>query len=90
MTQKYKAEVPGSESDLNAYDAIYYAGDCNAGSKTIAINLPNDEEVQAKKGSRRLQLKNIMKAKFDNIMLPISNLLITPEERKYVKFNAFF
>jgi len=90
VDSKYKSEIPGSESDLNAYDAIYYAGDCNAGSKTIAINLPNDEEVQAIKGSRRLQLKNIMKAKFDNIMLPISDLLIAPEERKYVKFNAFF
>jgi len=86
----YKSERPGTESDLNAYDALYYAGDCNAGSKTIAINLPNDEEVQLKKGSRRLQLKNIMKAKFDNIMIPIADLLITPEQRKYVKFNAFF
>jgi len=87
---KYKAENPGSESDLNAYDAIYYAGDCNAGSKTIAINLPNDEEVQMKKGSRRLQLKNAMKLKFDNIMVPITELIIAPGQRKYVKFNAFF
>jgi hypothetical protein len=90
VDEKYKSENPGSGSDLNAYDAIYYAGDCNAGGKTIAINLPNDEEVQMKKGSRRLQLKNIMKAKFDNIMAPISELMITPEQRKYVKFNAFF
>jgi hypothetical protein len=86
----YKKEIPGTGSDLNVYNAIYYAGDCNAGSKTIAINLPNDEEVQAKKGSRRLQLKNIMNSKFDDIMTPISNLLITEEQRKYVKFNAFF
>ena len=86
----YKKEIPGTGSDLNVYNAIYYAGDCNAGSKTIAINLPNDEEVQAKKGSRRLQLKNIMNSKFDDIMIPISNLLITEEQRKYVKFNAFF
>lgn len=90
VEEKYKSETPGLESDLNVYDAIYYAGDCNAGSKTIAINLPNDEEVQLKKGSRRLQLKNVMKAKFDNIMIPISELLIAPEQRKYVKFNAFF
>lgn len=90
VDDKYKAENPGSESDLNAYDAIFYAGDCNAGSKTIAINLPNDEEVQIKKGSRRLQLKNVMKAKFDEIMVPISDMLITPDQRKYVKFNAFF
>jgi len=90
VDSKYKSEVPGTESDMNVYEAIYYAGDCNAGSKTIAINLPNDEEVQAKKGSRRLQLKNAMKAKFDFIMKPIADVLILPEQRKYVKFNAFF
>ena len=90
IEDKYKSEVPGSGSDLNVYDALYYAGDCNAGSKTIAINLPNDEEVQLLKGSRRLQLKNIMKAKFDNIVKPIAELLISPEQRKYVKFDPFF
>ena len=87
---KYKAETPGSNSDLNAYDVVYYAGDCNAGSKTIAINLPNDEKVQAEKGSRRLQLKNAMQAKFDKILKPIAGVVITPEQRKHVKFNSFF
>ena len=86
----YKAEVPGTDSDLNAYDVIYYAGHSNAGSKTIAINLPNDEEVQLKKGTRRLQLKNAMRAKFDKILLPIADTLIAPEQRKHVTFNAFF
>ncbi len=51
----YKAEMPGTDSDLNAYEVIYYGGHSNAGSKTIAINLPNDEEVQLRKGTRRLQ-----------------------------------
>ena len=69
---------------------IYYAGDCNAGSKTIAINLPNDEEVQLAKGSRRLQLKNAMQAKFDKIMVPISQLLIAEDQRHHVTLNAFF
>ena len=87
---RYKAEVPGSDADLNAYDVVYYAGDCNAGSKTIAINLPNDEEVQLKKGSRKLQLKNAMKAKFDKILVPISEQLIDPSQQQYVKFDAFF
>ena len=86
----YKAEMPGTDSDLNAYDAVYYSGHSNAGSKTIAINLPNDEEVQLKKGTRRLQLKNAMRAKFDKILLPISDQLIAPEQRKHVTFNAFF
>lgn len=87
---KYKAETPGMDSDLNVYDAIYYAGDCNAGSKTIAINLPNDEKVRENKGSRKLQLKNSMQAKFDKILVPIADLLIAEDQRQHVKFDAFF
>jgi len=87
---EYKAQMPGANADLNAYDVIYYAGHSNAGSKTIAINLPNDEEVQLAKGTRRLQLKNAMQAKFDNILVPISKQLIVPEQRKHITFNAFF
>lgn len=86
----YKAEMPGSNADLNAYDVVYYAGDSNAGSKTIAINLPNDEQVQLEKGTRRLQLKNAMRAKFDKILLPISEKLIAEDQRKYITFEAFF
>lgn len=86
----YKAETPGTDSDLNAYDVVYYAGDCNAGSKTIAINLPNDEEVQLLKGTRRIQLKNAMQAKFDKILVPISKKLIDQSQRKHVTFDAFF
>lgn len=90
VEDKYKQEKPGSDSDLNAYDVVYYAGDCNAGGKTIAINLPNDERVQLEKGTRRLQLKNAMRAKFDKILEPIAGKLITPEQRKHVTFDAFF
>ncbi|UCH63057.1 MAG: Zn-dependent hydrolase [Fidelibacterota bacterium] len=86
----YKRETPGTDSDLNVYDVIYYAGDGNAGSKTIAINLPNDEEVQLQKGTRRLQLKNTMRAKFEKILLPISNLLIDESQRENITFEAFF
>ncbi|WP_278356292.1 dipeptidyl-peptidase 3 family protein [Idiomarina abyssalis] len=86
----YKAEMPGANAQLNAYDAVYYAGHSNAGSKTIAINLPNDEEVQLEKGTRRLQLKNSMQAKFDKILVPIAEQLIVPEQRENITFNAFF
>jgi hypothetical protein len=90
VPDEYKTEVPGSNSDLGAYDAIYYAGDCNAGSKTIAINLPNDERVQASKGSRKLQLKNSIRYKFEEILVPISNVLIVEQQREHVTFDAFF
>lgn len=87
---KYKAQMPGSKADLNAYDALYYAGDANRGAKTIAINLPNDEEVQLAKGTRRLQLKNVMKAKFDAILQPIARELIASDQLQHVTFDAFF
>jgi hypothetical protein len=90
VAARYKTETPGTDSDLNAYDVVYYAGDCNAGSKTIAINLPNDEEVQLQKGTRRLQLKNAMRAKFDEILIPIADELIADEQRRHITFDAFF
>ncbi|MGK7388925.1 MAG: dipeptidyl-peptidase 3 family protein [Candidatus Cyclobacteriaceae bacterium M2_1C_046] len=90
VTEQYKSETPGSDSQLGAYDVVFYAGDCNAGSKTIAVNLPNDEEVQLKKGTRRLQLKNAMRAKFDEILVPLSEELIDESQRKHITFDAFF
>lgn len=87
---KYKKEVPGADSDLGVYDVVFYSGDCNAGGKTIAINLPNDPKVHIEKGSRKLQLKNAMKYKFDKILLPIGNILIDSSQRKHIKFEAFF
>lgn len=87
---KYKAEKPGAKADLNAYEAVYYAGDANVGAKTIAINLPNDEEVQLAKGTRRLQLENVMKAKFDAILMPIAKQLIAEDQLQHVTFDAFF
>lgn len=86
----YKKEMPGSDGQLGAYDVLYYAGACNAGGKTIAVNLPNDEAVQLKKGTRRLQLKNAMKAKFDKILVPISDALVADGQRSHITFDAFF
>ncbi|MDQ3949996.1 MAG: Zn-dependent hydrolase [Gemmatimonadota bacterium] len=90
VPDEYKRETPGTASDLNAYDAVYYAGQANAGSKTIAINLPNDEQVQLQKGTRRLQLKNTIRAKFDRILVPIANELIVADQLPKVTFDAFF
>lgn len=87
---QYKTFVPGTSSDINVYNVVYYAGDCNSGSKTIAINLPNDDKVQAKKGARRLQLENAQRAKFDKIMMPIGELIMEPAQLQYLKFDAFF
>ena len=77
---KFKNEKPGTS----------YAGHCNSGDKTIAVNLPNDEELQKTKGTRRSQLKNAMQAKFDKILMPIAKELIDPSQLNKVQFDAFF
>ncbi|MEN9510737.1 MAG: hypothetical protein RLZZ370_556 [Bacteroidota bacterium] len=88
---KYKQEKVGnSNSQLAVFDALFYAGDCNAGSKTIAVNLPNDERIQQELGTRRTQIRNVMQAKFDRMVLPISTVLIHKKQRSHVTFNAFF
>jgi hypothetical protein len=86
----YRQDEIGSNAQLSAYDVIYYAGDCNSGGKTIAVNLPNDIEIQQMHGTRRSQLKNAMRAKFDAIMVPIAELLIDESQIKHVQFDAFF
>jgi len=90
VSDEYKQESPGTDADLNAYDVVYYAGHSNSGGKTIAINLPNDEEVQLEKGSRRLQLKNAMEAKYVKILEPIADVLIDEAQREHITFDAFF
>jgi hypothetical protein len=86
----YKKDKVGSSSQLAAFDVVYYAGDCNAGSKTIAVNLPNDETIQQEHGTRRSQLKNAMRAKYDKILVPIADELIADEQRANITFEAFF
>ncbi len=91
VPDEYKKESAEKSGDMNVYYAVYYAGDCNAASKNIAINLPNDPRVHSAKGSRKLQLKNSMKAKFDKILVPIAELLIEEDLLEHIKFeDAFF
>ncbi|MEA1873488.1 MAG: Zn-dependent hydrolase [Bacteroidota bacterium] len=90
VPEEYKQEEAHANADMNVYDVVYYGGDCNAGGKNIAINLPNDPRVHAQKGSRKLQLKNSMQAKFDKILVPISEVLVVEEQRENISFDAFF
>ncbi len=90
VEDKYKTEVPGELSDIMVYDVINCAGYWNTGGKKIAITLPTDGQVQLKVGSRKLQFKNVMEAKFDKILIPISESLIAEDQLKHVKAKAFF
>ena len=83
----YKAEAAGSDSDLNAYDVIYYAGDCNAGSKTIAINLPNDEQVRSPRERGALKLRTPC-SQVEKILGPIAAELIAEDQRGHIHHST--
>ena len=57
------------------------AGDGNHGVQTAAYNLPNDERVVAEKGSKRVMLKNVQQAKFQQILIPISKRVLAADEQ---------
>ena len=86
----YKTFVPGSHSDIFSCDALYYGGKANAGVKVIAINLPFDQRVQRERGSRTILMDNIIRAKFNEIVAPVANVVIDVDQRAHVDANAFF
>jgi hypothetical protein len=69
---------------------VYCAGDANHGVQTAAYNLPNDERVTREKGSKRIMLKNVQDAKFAKTLVPISKIVLSPDDQKDVNFDAFF
>jgi hypothetical protein len=91
VEQKYKdAEVGGLESPLNVVIEVFTAGDTKAGIQTSAFVLPNDEKVRAEKGTKKVFLKNMMEAKFNKSLVPISRLVLSEEDARLVSFYAYF
>ncbi len=90
VPEKYRQEKPADDSEIFVYDALYYAGHCNAGPKIIALHLPQDSKTASITGTRSMQLKNVMEAKFDEILLPIADMMIHPEQQEYISSDAFF
>jgi len=80
----------GSESPISVVDVVFAGGDTKAGVQTIAFNLPNDERVREAKGSKKVMLKNISRAKFDKILLPIAGVVLDPSQQGLVEFDIYF
>ena len=78
-----------SDDTLKLYANINYGPWDRLNGNTSFVDGIGEKPLGAN-GSRRLQLKNAMRAKFDKILMPISQELITPEQRKHITFDAFF
>ncbi len=90
IPDEYKNLDRGAESPISVVDVLFTAGDTRAGVQTLAFNLPNDEVVREKKGSKKVMLKNVSRAKYDQILIPIARRLIDEEQVGNVSFKAFF
>jgi len=80
----------GSESPIRVVDVLFTGGDTKAGVQTLAYNLPNDERVREEKGSKKVLLRNVMRAKYDSILTPIAARVLIPEDRERISFDAYF
>jgi hypothetical protein len=90
IDDKHKNFNRGSESPIVVVQEVYSAGDSKAGVQTLAFNLPNDERVREAKGSKKVMLKNVHEAKFEKLLYPIAEVVLDPEQIKYVTFDGFF
>ena len=86
----YKSFQPGTGSNIFSCDALYYAGKANAGIKVMALNLPFDPDVQRDKGTRTIVLENVIRAKFNSIVSPAGEVLLTSDDAMHLSSDAFY
>ncbi len=90
IPDKDKNPNRGTESPIRVVDEVYSAGDTRSAVQTIAFNLPNDERVREAKGSKKVLLRNVMKAKFDRILTPIAQVLVAKDQLGDLTAESFF
>ena len=87
---RYRNPKIGAASPIRVVNVVFTSGEGNNGVQTAAFNLPNDELVVQEKGSKRVMLKNMQRAKFDKTLIPISRVVLGTADQKDVSFDAFF
>src|SRR5579872_927734 len=87
---QYRNPKLGAAAPIRVVDEILSAGDGAHGVQTAAYNLPNDDRVVQKKGSKRVMLKNVQEAKFHSVLLPIARKMLTRDAMVDVSFEPFF
>lgn len=79
----------GTDSPIRVVDEVYVGGDSKAGVQTLAFNLPNDERVREEKGSKKVLLRNVLRAKYDKVLVPIAQRTLVHDQVDAVSFGAY-
>ncbi len=88
--EQYRNPNRGAESPIRVVQEIFTAGDARRGVQTAAFNLPNDELVREKKGSKKVLLKNVINAKYNQSGKPIALRVLDESQLPLLSFDAFF
>jgi hypothetical protein len=80
----------GALAPIRVVNEILACGDGNCAVQAAAFNLPNDERVIREKGTKRVMLKNVQEAKFKIVLAPISQVVLSLDDRRRLSFEAFF
>ncbi len=87
---EYRAEEPGISSNISVYDAIYFGGSSTAGGNIISLTAPFDDNVLITQGTKNFQFKNVIEYKYQHILKPIANLVLTEDAKSHSSSEAFF
>jgi hypothetical protein len=87
---QFKRRAVRLGSRVGVFTLVYASGDGEAGIKTIAISLPNDERVREAKGTRKIMLRNAVAAKYEKILVPIAGRLLAPDQLGLLDGDIFF
>lgn len=90
IPQEYKSDASGLTATFVVVNDIIRKGEGTVGYQAVATNLPNDPEVHATKGTKKTFWKNMLKARFNGIIIPVSNRLIEESQLKYLSDEGFF
>ena len=77
-------------SPISVIDLVYGAGETRPGVQTIAFNLPNDARVRETEGSKKVMLRNVIRAKFETNLKPIAEQVLVPEQAGRIGFEPYF
>jgi len=77
-------------SPISVVTLLYASGEAGPGVQTLAFNLPNDPKVRQEHGSKKVLLRNVTRAKFENILKPIARAVLDSAQATDVAFDPYF
>ena len=90
IPEAYKSDASGLTATFVVVNDIIRKGEGAVGYQSVATNLPNDPAVHESKGTKKTFWKNMLKARFNGIIRPVSERLIEESQLKYLSDEGFF